>query len=67
MDKPTDPSIFVSLDRVQTCYPELRNVSYSGKLTRRRQKKLGQTVVSGRGNDGTQVSKVRSSHTISDT
>ena len=55
VDKPTDPSIFVSLDRVRTCYPELRNVLWSDKLTRRRQIKLGRTVVSGRGNDGTQV------------
>ena len=55
VDKPTDPSIFVSLDRVRTCYPELRNVSWSGKLTCRRQKKLGRTVASGQGNDGTQV------------
>lgn len=50
-----DKPIFVSLDRVRTCYPELGNVSWSGKLTRKRQKKLGQTVANGQGNNGTQV------------
>ena len=33
MDKPAEPSIFVSLDRVRCCYPELGNVSWSGKVT----------------------------------
>ena len=55
VDKPADASIFVSLDRVRPCYPELRNVSWSGKLTRKRQRKSGPTIANRQGIDGTQV------------
>ena len=33
VDKPAEPSIFVSLDRVRACYPELGDISWSGKVT----------------------------------
>ena len=55
VDKLTDTSIFVSLDRLRTCYPELRNVSWSGKLTHKRQKKSGPTVTNRQGINGAQV------------
>ena len=31
IDKPNDPSIFVSLDRVTPCYPELGDCSWTGR------------------------------------
>ena len=30
--KPVEPSIFVSLDMVHACYPDLGDVSWSGKV-----------------------------------
>ena len=39
VDKPTAQAIFVSLDRVRRCYPELKNVSWSGRVERRPKKK----------------------------
>lgn len=36
VDKPTDPSIFVSLSRLRPCYTELQDVSYSGRARRRK-------------------------------
>ena len=39
VDKPTEQSIFVSLDRVRQCYPELKNVSWSGRVRRPRKKR----------------------------
>ena len=36
VDRPKDPSIRVNLDRVTLCYPELPNVSWTGKSKRKR-------------------------------
>jgi len=36
VDGPCEPSIFVSLDRVRQCYPELSDVSWTGGKKRRR-------------------------------
>ena len=38
VDKPTDPSIFVSLNRLRPCYSELRDVSWSGRTSKRKKK-----------------------------
>ena len=46
IDKPDEPSIFVSLDRVRPCYSELPNRSWSGRVSKRKRKKsLSKTVV----------------------
>ena len=39
VDRPSDPSLFVSLDRVMRCYPELKNTSWSGRVRQRNKKK----------------------------
>ena len=39
IDKPDDPSIFVSLDRVRPCYSELPNRSWSGHTSKRKRKR----------------------------
>ena len=52
VDKPADPSIFVSLDRVQPCYPELGDISWFGKVTCKGQNKAGQVVAANKGNQG---------------
>lgn len=38
VDKPNDPPIFVSLNRIRPCYSELGDVSWSGKTKRRKQR-----------------------------
>ena len=38
VDKPSDPAIFVSLNRLRPCYSELSDVSWSGKSKRHRKK-----------------------------
>ena len=67
MDKPAEPSIFVSLDRVRVCYPVLGNVYWSGKLTRKKQVKASKNVTNKQGDSGTQVRRVGTvtcSHTL---
>ena len=44
VDKPVEPSIFVSLDRVRVCYPEVVDVSWSGKVTRKKKVKASRNV-----------------------
>ena len=46
VDNPVEPSIFVSLDRVRVCYPELGDVSWSGKdlVTRKKRVKASRNV-----------------------
>ena len=39
IDRPDDPTIFVALNRVRLCYPELPDKSWSGKTRKRAQKK----------------------------
>ena len=39
IDKPDDPSIFVSLDRVRPCYSELPSRSWSGHTSKRKRKR----------------------------
>ena len=39
IDKPEDPTIFVTLNRARLCYPELPDKSWSGKTRKRAQKK----------------------------
>ena len=43
IDKPDDPSIFVSLDRVRPCYSELPNRSWSGHTSKRKRKRKSST------------------------
>ena len=46
VDKPDEPSIFNSLDRVSPCYSELPNRSWSGHTSKhKRKKKSNKTVV----------------------
>ena len=42
VDKPDAESIFVSLDRIRPCYPELPNVSWCGNAKYKRNKKKSQ-------------------------
>ena len=42
IDKPDGQSIFVALNRVRLCYPELPDKSWSGKTRKRTQKKSQQ-------------------------
>ena len=35
VDRPKDPQICVNLDRVTLCYPELPDISYMGRKSRR--------------------------------
>ena len=39
IDKPKDPSIFVSLDRVTPCYSELGDCSWTGRKKRKTKSK----------------------------
>ena len=39
IDKPEDPTIFVALNRVRLCYPELPDKSWSGKTRKRAKSK----------------------------
>jgi hypothetical protein len=39
VDKPNDPAIFVSLNRIRPCYSELSDKSWSGKAKRRRKQR----------------------------
>ena len=39
VDKPSDPSIFVSLCRLRPCYPELSDNSWSGTAKRRQRRR----------------------------
>ena len=39
IDKPNDPSIFISLDRVTPCYPELGDCSWTGRKRRKTKSK----------------------------
>jgi len=39
VDRPKDPSIFVSLDRIRPCYAELGDVTWTGRKRRKRGKK----------------------------
>ena len=55
VDKPAEPSIFVSLDRVRVCYPELGDESWSGKVTRKKKVKASRNVANKQGDSGTQV------------
>ena len=38
VDKPSDPAIFVSLNRLRPCYSELSDISWSGKSKQHRKK-----------------------------
>ena len=42
VDKPDAEAIFVSLDRIRPCYPELPNVSWCGNAKHKRSKKKPQ-------------------------
>ena len=42
VDKPDTESIFVSLDRIRPCYPELPDVSWYGNAKRKQNKKKPQ-------------------------
>lgn len=44
VDKPNDPSIFVSLSRLRPCCSELSDVSWSGAVKRCRRKKVSKPV-----------------------
>ena len=45
VDKPNDPAIFVSLNRIRPCYSELGDKSWSGKATRRRKRRSASSKV----------------------
>ena len=38
VDDPTADSIFISLDRVKPCYPELPDIAWTGHTTRKERK-----------------------------
>jgi hypothetical protein len=57
VDKPAEPSIFVSLDRVRACYQELGDVSWSGKATRKKNIKVNRNVANRPVDRGTQVQR----------
>ena len=44
VDKPDDPSMFISLSRVRPCYAELSNTSWSGHTRKRKRNKSAKTV-----------------------
>ena len=46
IDKPEEPSIFVALSRLRLCYPELPDVSWTGKSKKRRRNKDPRNVSS---------------------
>ena len=55
VDKPAEPSIFVSLDRVRVSYPELGDVSWSGKVTCKKKVKANKNIANKQGDNETQV------------
>ena len=44
VDKPDEPSIFVSLSRVRPCYSEISDTSWSGHKKKKRKKKKKENV-----------------------